>query len=275
MTITFSGAIKFIAATAVETMRRFNEAVDRDTAGPESTPGVVDIVSPPHSRWVAGWWSDAQKRPAHPGRIGGPISAFASVVHTTDMLEDEFDALLDATAKRKGAGNAYHFLIGRSAAQGVVQVCPIDRNANHAGGPSRGSFVTPKGKTYHPNLVAVGIEIHCAGGVRKVEDRWRLVESGKAHGQPIPDDDVIPDPNRPGRGWHRVTDYQYGRLSALLKDLDAIMPPMPFGLVARSTSQTPEQWALPRDGRVVGHCSLDYARRADPWPPTMEWLRNR
>lgn len=267
--------VKFITATAAEVMARLDAAVDRDTAGPEPHPDVVDIIPPPHPGWVHGWWSDAQKRPAHPDRVGGPISAFSAVVHTTDMLEDEFDALLDATAKRRGAGNAYHFLIGRNASQGVVQCVPIDRNANHAGGPSHGVLVTPKGKAYHPNLVCVGIELHCAGGVRKVEGRWRLVEGGKAHGRPIPDDDVIPDPNRPGRGWHRVTDYQYGRLSALLKSLDAIMPPAPFGLVARSTSQTPAEWALPRDGRVVGHCSLDFARRSDPWPPTMDWLRNR
>jgi hypothetical protein len=273
--MSITDAIKFVAATAVEGAVRLNDAINKDTNGPEPHPDVVDIIPPPHPRWVSGWWSDAVKRQAHPMRIGGPISPFAVVVHTTDMLEDEFDALVSATCTREGAHNAFHFLIGRHAAQGVVQVAPIDKNANHAGGPSHGVLVTPKGREYHPNLVTIGIELHCAGGVRKVEGKWRLVEDGKAHGRPIPDDDVIQDPQRPTRGWHRVTDYQYGRLRMLLNDLEPVMTPMPYGTVAKSTSQTPEEWALPRDGRVVGHCSLDFARRSDPWQPTMEWLRTR
>lgn len=273
--MTVTDVVKFIAATAVESVARLTAAIEKDTVGPEPHPDVVDIVPPPHPCWERGWWLHAKQKPAHPKRIGGPISAFAVVAHTTDMLEDEFEALIDATTGKPGAGNAYHFLIGRSPDQGVVQVAPIDRNANHAGGPSNGVFVDPRGKQYHPNLVSIGIEIHCAGGVRKVEGKWRLVEAGKAHGRPIPDDDVIPDPNRPGRGWHRVTDYQYGRLTALLNDLEEVLAPMPRGLVTRSVSQTPDEWALPKTGRLVGHCSLDFGRRSDPHPPTMEWIRSR
>lgn len=264
--------LEAVVASQTEMLRRLAELGNHDLAGPDHPPEIVDIVLPPHPSWLHGWWQEARIIPAHPGRIGGPISPFAIVDHTTDMLPDEWDVLLRTIGVTPGKGNAFHFVIGRNAAEGVVQCVPIDRNANHAGGPEHGEY-QDRDARHHPNLVAVGIEIHCAGGVRQVEDRWRLVEDGKAHGLPIPDSDVIPDPLRPGRGWHRVTDYQYERLGRLHADLEHVLAPMPPGLTARSLYEAPPSWAVTLSARIVGHVNLDAKNRSDPWPQTLRWLR--
>jgi hypothetical protein len=267
--------VTIIAATATEAIERLGKlGDDHGTGGPEPHADVIDIVPPPHPCWQNGWWVHATQRPAHPGRIGGPISPFVIVDHATSMLEDEFDALVHAMTTRRGAGNGFHFLIGRNEKQGVVQCTPIDRNGNHAGGPEHGVFVDSKGRTYHPNLVSIGIELHCAGDVRQLEGQWRLVEAGKAHGKAIPPEQVIPDPKRPGRGWHQMTPYQYERLTALHHDIELVMAPMPPGLVGRSSFEPAQAWAqMPAGSRAVGHVTLDPRNRTDPHPPTMDWLR--
>lgn len=264
-----------IAADEVATMARLARIGTTDTAGPDHPPEIVDVVSEPHPCWVDGWWAHATRHPAHPARIGGPISPFAVVWHSCDMLPEEFDALIVAYTTKPGAGNAATFLIGPTPVEGVVQFCPITRNANHAGGKGHGVFLDNARREYHPNLAAIGIEIHCAGGVRLVAGEWRLVEGGVAHGRPIPSVDVISDPQRPDRGWHRVTDYQYERAAALRADLELVLAPAPAGLIAKSVVELAPSWALTKNGRDVGHVTLDAANRSDPWPPTMAWLRNR
>jgi hypothetical protein len=220
-----------------------------------------------------GWWSLAQQVPAFPGRIGGAITPFAVVVHTTDMTPESWHALIQSWTTQLGPGDAAHFLIGRDAAAGLIQLAPITNNANHAGGPGHGNFVAGT-QQWHPNSVSVGIEIHCAGAVRQVNGDWRLVEDGVAQGNPIPDDDVIPDPQRPGRGWHKVTDYQYEQLGALLDGLETVLDALPAGCIAQSIEQPPAYGIFPT-GRRVGHVSLDAANRGDPWPPTCDWIRAR
>lgn len=262
------------ALTAAEKLRRFVTLGEWDTAGPEPHPDIVDVVPPPHPCWTNGWWEHAIQRPAHPKRVGGSIAPFAIVAHSCDMLHDEFDALINAMTTKAGEGNAFHFCIGPTPAQGVVQCVPVNRNANHAGGKGHGEFFDATGRTYHPNLVAVGIEFHCAGGVRRVAGQWRLVEGGKAHGRPIPDSEVTADPGRPGRGWHNLTDYQRERWTALASDLEPVMATMPKGLGSRSLVEKAPVWAvMPIGQRIAGHVSLDTARRSDPWPPAMDWLR--
>jgi|JI10StandDraft_1071094.scaffolds.fasta_scaffold00795_31 N-acetyl-anhydromuramyl-L-alanine amidase AmpD len=221
--------------------------------------------------FVDGCWSAATQRAAFAGRIGGEINPFAVVVHTTDMTPETFDGLLHRWTTEKGDGTCAHFLIGRDATAGVVQLAPITRNANHAGGPGHGNFVAGD-QTWHPNLVSVGIELHCAGGVHLVDGRWRLIEDGRPTGLPIPEADVIRDPQRPGRAWHKVTEYQYNQLQQLLADLELVLAPLPDGCVARSVDE-PARYARFATGRVVAHASLDWHDRADPWPPTCDWLR--
>jgi hypothetical protein len=220
-----------------------------------------------------GWWSLARRLTAFPGRIGEVIAPFATVVHTTDMVPETWDSLLNSWTTRLGPGDCAHFVIGRDAENGVVQLAPITNNANHAGGPGHGSFVAGA-QSWHPNTVSVGIEVHCAGAVRQVGGDWRLVEGGVPQGAAIPNDDVIPDPNRPGRGWHKVTDYQYQQLGALLDDLESVLGALPDGCVAQSVEQPPA-YGVFATGRRVGHVSLHAKDRGDPWPPTCDWMRSR
>jgi hypothetical protein len=220
-----------------------------------------------------GWWSIATRKEAHPRRVGGAITPFAVVVHTTDMTPESFDGLVHRWGTEVGEGNGAHFIIGRSEVQGVIQLVPINQNANHAGGEQSGSFVAGA-QRWQPNHVAVGIELHCAGGLRQHNGRWRLFEKGVPTGAAIPDSDVIPDPQRPGRGWHIVTEYQHEQLNALLDGLEAALDPMPEGCIATSI-EAPPTWGVFPTGRIVGHVSLKASNRSDPWPPTCDWLRAR
>src|SRR5262249_2222319 len=154
-------------------------------------------------------------------------------------------------------GACAHFVIGRDAGSGILQLAPITRNANHAGGSGHGVFRVPDLGDLHPNLVAVGIELHCAGGVRRMDDAWRLVEGGKAHGPPLPHSEVTPDPQRSGRGWHQVTDYQREQLGALLADLETVLAPVPAGAVKVAFGETPPSYAVLPGARIATHAELD------------------
>ena len=220
-----------------------------------------------------GWWSLATQRNAHSGRVGGNIQPFSTVVHTTDVVPEAWNTLLNSWVTQAGDGSCAHFAVGRNANEGLLQLVPITRNANHAGGPGHGNFVA-NGQSWHPNLVSVGIELHSAGLVRRVNGQWRLVENGVPQGHAIPDSDVIPRPQSPDLGWHVVTEYQYEQLDALLTGLESVLNPLPAGCVAQSIEQPPAYGVFPT-GRIVGHVSLTAARRGDPWPPTCDWLRAR
>lgn len=269
----FDDILHVINAGAIELGERLARLGDWGTAGPGApAPDVHHEVA--HERFVDGWWTGAKKTPACAGRFGGLIKPIATVVHTTDMLPDEWDALVVAWTKRAGDGACAHFLIGRDASHGVIQLVPITRNGNHAGGPGNGDFVIG-GHATHPNLITTGIEVHCAGGVRLVDGAWRLVEDGRAHGAPLPMADVVPDPQRPGRGWHVVTDYQRAMLADLLDDLDAAQAPLPAGVTKRAYGETPPAYAVIPGARVATHAELDPVHRADPWPGLSGWLRAR
>jgi len=240
-----------------------------DSVPPEQVFGV----------FAAGRWSLATRQDADPRRVGGAIVPFAIVVHTTDQPTETWNTLIRDWTTTRGDGSCAHFAIGRSAAEGVIQLVPIDRNANHAEGPGHGMFVAGA-QSWHPNSVSVGIELHCAGAVKQIDGAWRYVERDKIshvevpHGMAIPAEDVIPDSRRPGRGWQRVTEYQYTQLGALLDGLEAALAPLPAGCVARSI-EAPPAYGVFATGRVVGHVSLDAAERGDPWPPTCDWIRGR
>lgn len=213
----------------------------------------------------------AKYLPACPARVGGPIDPFAIVVHTTDEPPEAWPALIANTQKSPGRGNAEHFFIGRDESDGLIQVVPIDRNANHAGGDHHGWF-TEGGRRWHPNDASIGIELHCAGRVAQNHlGYWYSVEDGAPSGLPISSSDVIQDFTRPGRGWHCVTAWQYAQLDALIAALLSEMRPLRGRLDVQSPSQTPAAWAV-GTGRVVGHCSLDFLEREDPHQPTMQHI---
>lgn len=241
--------------------------------GAGAAAGRADALT---ARWVDGWWAGARRLDAHPGRIGGAIRPFASVVHTTDMLPGAWQALLDAWTKRAGEGACAHFIVGRDFEAGVVQLAPITRNANHAGGTGHGVFqVGSPAVNLHPNMVAVGIEVHCAGGVHLIDGAWRLVEDGRAQGEEFPDVDVIPDPQRPGRGWHVITYHQLEVLDSLLGDLETVLEPVPVGCTKLAFGERPPAYAIIPGARLATHCELDPVHRADPWPQLSAWLQAR
>lgn len=269
----------------------FDLAIDADTTGPDAgvSPGgeielpPIDVSRP----WVNGWYSRARKLPANPGRVGGYITAFANVDHTTDMHPDHWDALLRSLVNNVGRGNGAHFYLGRTPEQGLVQAVAITRNGNHAGGPTGGYFTSKGGtKRHHPNLVSTGIEVHAGGALRKIGSDWRWGQHSSktktwvAAGAPIPAEDVILDPVRPGRGYHRWTEYQIATLQKLHEDLDIALTPAPADLQAHPGGQEAvPKWGVPATARFVGHVSLDPTNRSDPWPDGMErlnaWVRAR
>ena len=51
---------------------------------------------------------------------------------------------------------------------------------------------------------------------------------------------------------------------------------LPYQLLEARTGRSvdePARYARFATGRVVAHASLDWHDRADPWPPTCDWLR--
>ena len=238
------------------------------------------------SRFADGWYAGARRWPIHPGRLGGTITPKVSVVHTTDMAPGSMAALLRAWQASAGPGSGAHFLIGKVAAGaelaaptgGLIQLAPITRNANHAGGsPTHGWYGGPLG-SIHPNLVAVGIELDNAGYLRRHgpidanHDQWVHPDSGYV----IPTADVHVDER--GRGWERITPYQLATLGELLDTLAATLPGLD-----RRVSVIPNgtyigngvTWAAMPGTREVGHVTLDPTRKTDPGPQVMAWLRAR
>lgn len=288
-----------VIATEAEQLARLLKIGDWGTCGPDPvvpppdvSPRPDPVPAPPPTPdpplqppevpqpiWSPdGWYRFAKKLPAHPGRVGGPINPWSVVYHTTDMLPDEFAALISAWTSRASDGACAHFLIGRDESQGLIQFVPVKRNGNHAGGkppPNGHGWYVSGGKNIHPNLVAVGIEVHCAGGVHLINGEWRLVEDGKAHGMPLPKSDVIVDPNSNVRGWHVVTDFQRATLDRLLSDLEEVLAPMPADAKTVSTGEVVPIWGMMPSARVVGHVALDPTNRSDPWPTQCNWLRAR
>lgn len=264
-------------------------AFEFETEGPELEDHpivtVAERVALNRGAFVAGWWDQARRWPIHAKRMGGAITPKLTVVHTTDMAPGTMPALLRAWAKNPGSGAGCHFVIGKSSAGiadatpsgGVVQLIPITRNGNHAGGsrvvngkrqPWHGWFKTKAGALVHPNLVAVGIELDNAGMLAKKGGAWVHRGTDKV----IPPADVYIDER--GRGWERITEYQFAALEALLDALDATMPAADFAIVPNGNYST-VPFAGVTSSRELGHVTLDPNRKTDPGPQVMAWLRER
>jgi N-acetyl-anhydromuramyl-L-alanine amidase AmpD len=225
------------------------------------------------SPWAGGWYDGARKTPAHSGRVGGHIVPRTIIVHTTDMHPSAHNALVKAWTTKPGAGNAAHFLIGRTPEQGIKQFCRITRNANHAGGKGgHGWYRTPAGKLIHPNLVSVGIEIDAAGPLKRRGADFVHPDSGLL----VPSQDVYAD--KRGRYWHRCTEYQREALKQLLRDLQDCLDELPLGTKISPSGDYAKNgvpWAAPLIPSIAGHVSLDPVNKSDPGPQVMAWLGAR
>lgn len=230
------------------------------------------------STFLDGWYHAAIRCPAWPGRVGGTIDPYITVVHTTDTYPGGMAAILRSWATTTGKGNAANFLLGRGPntaeakdypTGGLAQMIPITRNGNHAGGG--GTFVVG-GKPVHPNTVSVGIEIDCAGRLGKPRN-GKFFYPGSL--RTIPDEDVFVDAK--GVGWHKVTEYQYGILDTLLRDLQASYrtPPGVISILPKGTyKDNGVPWGE-MTGQIVGHVSLNPTDKTDPGPQTVAWLSAR
>lgn len=265
---------------------RFTAEADNTTPPATVLPGWSDDD----------WWEGAQRADIHPGRLGGVIDPWAVVVHETQMHTSTFHALLRRVKKEKGPGSGFHFLVGRTPEEGVHQLAPIYRNANHAGAgvdPLTGR-ARPHGwfKVYktadrgpaapaeivHPNRVAVGIELSGPGPVRFVNNQWRVVADGRPVGAPVPEAEVYEEA---GRHWHAPTAYQIDALDDLLRGLRTRLRRPPGTAVGVVPNGRQPEWArgsnfgIREGGRAVvaTHAELDPARKTDPSPRVCEWLR--
>jgi len=236
---------------------------------PEPKPVPAPEPLKPIAAFLGGWWHRALMRPAHPGRVGPAIKPWSIVVHTTDTLPGTFAGIIRRVTTERGEGNGAHFWIDRDGI--VYQTVSIYRNGAHAGGAKGHGWYVVGGKYSHPNSVAIGIEVHAAGGVKRKDGAWWYESSGGKLTR-VPDADVTPDPGHKDRGWHGPTAAQFASLRDLVADLDAVLPKPPVPCEISPNGEVPA-WGRSPSVRVVGHVTLDPARKSDPGVPGMDWVR--
>lgn len=232
---------------------------------------------------TSGKYSGAQYIAANPRRMGGPITPRAVVVHTTDMMPKSFPALIKAWTLSPGP--CAHFIIGRTAEQGLVQMVPIYRNAYHAGATPPATHgwwadQNREGIRVHPNDLAIGIELHSAGRLSWLtKDRAVFQESHKTLGEfSVAAGEVYVD--ELGRPWHKLTDYQLTVLAALLLDLKpelhdiGTLHPIANAAYVKDRSKWDTSFAAPTCQTLCGHASLDVINREDPGPQGMAFIND-
>lgn len=237
-------------------------------------PASASVVCEQENLTADGWYGRARREAAHPGRIGAMIVPRAIVIHTTDMLENTLAGLVRRWSTEPGNGACAHWILGRTPAQGLIQLVSAYRNANHAGGsPGHGWFRTIDGKLAHlahPNTWALGIEVHAGGYL------GRRTPKGFVHrdsGQVVQDTDVYVDVR--GNGWHRITPYQLDELGRLVRAARAMVSPMPAGVTIvpnGSYGANGVLWATTKTAQIVGHVTLDPNRKTDPGPQLIDWI---
>lgn len=249
------------------------------TAGPDHNENVFVGARSDVPAFTDGWYVAAEVKRAHRGRVGGAIVPQTVVVHTTDMPPNSFDPLIRAWQTSSGGGSCAHFVLDRGGR--LVQMVPITRNANHAGGPNHngkpihGWWVTPEGRFIHPNSVSVGIEVHAAGLLRWGKSGGaEFVEDGKVKAT-FHDDEIYED--NLGRPWHAITKVQLDRLQLLLLRLKPALSPInaePRADAAfiKDFKRGDTSYAMPLSSTLVGHVSLDPINKTDPGPQLMKFI---
>lgn len=244
--------------------------LEKDHAGPVYTP-IPDITPLPiqvDELFVDGWYDGAVKCPANEGRIGPKITPRTIVVHTTDTMPGGFRAIIKSWMTTRGAGNAAHFMVGRTEADGIVQFVPINRNGNHAGGITHGWWQVMGSGKVHPNTISIGIEIDAGGKLRKLPTGVVIHPDTK---RVVKDPDIYWDTE--GKPWHRVTDYQLAILQELIRDLRSTLSFFNFGNYIIPSGDYKDNGALLAKSTknwLVGHWTLDPYNKSDPGPQVME-----
>lgn len=254
---------------------------------------------------IDGWYSEARRVDAYHGRLGGVIEPETFVIHTTDCMPGSMPAIVKSWTTTVGNGACANFIIGRNPDDGLVQLAATTRNGAHAGGskfvngqwsPWHGWYVAWQGVdhgfrvprvgdtganvTIHPNTIAIGIELDCAGylgrpvgdGVRVVSRRWIHPDTKRE----VAACDV--DVDERGIGWHKVTSYQLDTLAALIDAVRPTMKPVRPGLRVSPNGTYKDNgvsWASTQQADVVGHVTLDPTNKTDPGPFVMDWIRAR
>lgn len=281
-------AVEFPFAAIAKWFGLLKQVGELGTQGPADDEQLVHTGA---SNWAghtaafsSGWYDGVKVVQANAGRVGVPIVPEAVVVHTTDMLPDAFNALLKAWSTSAGSGAAAHFILGRTPEQGLVQMIPITRNGNHAGGPTKsgkvlhGWFVTKTGALIHPNLLSVGIEVHNAGALQwKPGSDYRIaqyVDNKRVLAEFVDGDTFVDNFGRP---WHAATKYQLETLEQLLIDLHPVLKvssvePRADAAFIQDRSRWDTSYAVPTANTLVGHVSLDPINKTDPGPQLMTFI---
>lgn len=265
--------------------------LDADGVVGPATWAALDPQKPAHeddANWTAdGWLKSATRCPATL-RAGSAIDPWSAVAHTTDCFPGTMPVILKSWHETAGNGAAAHFMLGKMPEigdgpypiGGVVQMVPIYRNGNHAGGfrtidghltQWHGNFDVG-GVTTHPNLVCVGIECDNAGRLVKSHGVWIHADTQK----PLPDAQVFVDDE--GRGWEAFTSWQLQALGDLIEKLDDRMrhPPDDVKLLPNGEHKANGVgWAAQSEVRVVAHATLDPNNKTDCGPQAMAYLRQR
>lgn len=255
-----------------EWIERFKKApLEANHAGPLSGDHPLSHPLPlaADELFVDGWYDGAVKCKADNGRIGLDISPTTIVVHTTDTMPGGFRAIIKSWMNSRGLGNAAHFMIGRTEADGIVQFVPVNCNANHAGGFTHGWWwIQGKGKV-HPNVISIGIEIDNGGKLRLLPDGKVIHPDTK---RVVSVDDIYWDSE--GKPWHRVTEYQLAILQELIKDLhQSVLSHFSPNNTIMSNGDYKKNGALlakATNNWLVGHWTLDPYNKTDPGPQVME-----
>lgn len=270
---------------AVRNFQGYEGLIADGIAGPVTLARLDVLVQQPTSGFDNdGWLWGARKCVLHSGRMGGKCNAAGCVVHSTDTFGG-MAAILETWATTPGKGNAAHFLVGRRAATpkeltgehwpsaGLVQMAPVYRNANHAGGPLNSHGWIVKGTTkMHPNSWYVGIEVDNAGGLIRKGLDYIHKDSGKV----MPLDQVYVDAS--GRGWHKYTAYQFEQVGVIIDAVLSLGNTFPAGSVLVSNGTylaNGVPWAKINELRVMTHAALDPQRKTDPGAEMTAWLNAR
>jgi N-acetyl-anhydromuramyl-L-alanine amidase AmpD len=223
-------------------------------------------------------FTDFIQAPMHSGRVGPAIVPKGIIWHYTAMTENTELALVAAWQQNRGRGNGATFLVRRNGQ--VIQLAPIDKNSNHAGGTSTGRvYFTGRGEHpsdspgHHPNSVCIGVELSNPGRVRRVNGEWRVAYTGadvvpvEESVYPIVTDEALRMFTKTDKwGWVDYTEAQYkaAREIVIASALTGVVDEP--CLVRRKKVNGKDYGEVSVGSMRLGHCDLDPSRKDDPGP---------